>query len=169
MTGGDLLSQQYWLLKSEPQTFSIDDLAKAKNQTTVWDGVRNYQARNTLRDDMKVGDLGYFYHSSCPEPGIVGIVKIVKTGIADPTAFDPKSPYFDPKSSHDNPRWITVEVKLVEKLTSILSLSQLRETRELEGFTLLRKGNRLSVFSVTSAQWQTIQKMIQRKTHAHSK
>jgi predicted RNA-binding protein with PUA-like domain len=152
-------AQQYWLMKSEPQTFSIDDLARAKNQSTLWDGVRNYQARNTLRDEMKIGDLAFFYHSSCPVPGIAGIVKITRTGLPDPSAWDPQSPNFDPKSTPTEPRWFCVEVKLVEKFTNLLSLAEIRNNPKLTNFTLLRKGNRLSVFSVTMQQWKTLSSM----------
>ena len=158
------MSQQYWLMKSEPQTYSIEDLANAKNQSTLWDGVRNYQARNTLRSQMKVGDLAFFYHSSCLIPGIAGIVKIMQTGIPDPTAFDPQSPYYDPKSTPSNPRWYSVEVKLEEKLSSLLSLSEIRQQPTLENFTLVRKGNRLSVFSVTKQEWQILNSMIKRNS-----
>lgn len=155
-----MAAQQYWLMKSEPQTFSIDDLANSKNQSTLWDGVRNYQARNTLRDSMKVGDLAFFYHSSCPIPGIAGIVKITRTGLADPSAWDPKSPYFDPKSSPAEPRWYSVEVKLVEKFSNLLSLTEIRNNPTLANFMLLRKGNRLSVFCVTMQEWQALHSMI---------
>lgn len=153
----------YWLLKSEPQTFSIDDLANAKRQSTFWEGVRNYQARNTLRDEMKVGDQGFFYHSSCPTPGIAGIVEITQTGLPDPTAFDPESPYFDPKSTPASPRWYMVEVKLIEKFQNLLSLTTIRQTAGLDGFTLLRTGNRLSVFSVTAKEWKILNNLIKRK------
>ena len=164
-----MVSQRFWLLKSEPKNFSIVDLALAKNQATLWDGVRNYQASNTLRDVMKVGDLGFFYHSSCPTPGIAGIVKITRTGIPDPTAFDEHSPYFDPKSSLENPRWITVEVKLLEKFSCLLPLSEIKQRKDLKGFTLLRPGNRLSVFAVSHQEWDILNSLIHRKHHANTK
>lgn len=153
----------YWLLKSEPQTFSIDDLVNAKNQCTFWEGVRNYQARNTLRDEMKIGDRGFFYHSSCPVPGIAGMVEITQVGLPDPTAFDPQSPYFDPKSTPDAPRWYMVEVKLIKKFKNLLSLAEIRQAAGLKNFTLLRPGNRLSVFSVTAKEWQILNDLLKRK------
>lgn len=162
-------SQRYWLMKSEPDTFSIDDLAKAKNQTTLWEGVRNYQARNTLRDSIKVGDLAFFYHSTCKMPGIAGIVKVTRAGYPDPTAFDPRSPYYDPKSNEEQPRWYCVDVQLAEKLSTPLTLASIRENPELKDFRLLSKGNRLSVFSVSMQEWQTLLSMIKRKPHGQSK
>lgn len=158
-------SKQYWLMKSEPDTFSIDDLAQAKNQTTFWEGVRNYQARNTLRDSMKVGDLAFFYHSSCKEPAIVGVVKITRKGYPDVTAFDPKSSYYDPKSKPSEPRWYGVDVQLVEKLARPLTLSSIRAEHKLADFKLLQKGNRLSVFSVTNQEWQILLSMHKRDPH----
>jgi predicted RNA-binding protein with PUA-like domain len=154
----------YWLMKSEPDTFSIDDLARARNQTTGWDGVRNFQARNFLKE-MRKGDLAFFYHSSCEVPGIAGIVTIVGEAYPDRTAFDPKSEYYDPKSTPDNPRWFAVDVKLVDKFAEVISLATLREHEEgkLKGMTLLRKGNRLSVTPVTKAQWTFIESLVRRK------
>lgn len=137
----------YWLLKSEPDVFSIDDLKKQK--TTIWDGVRNYQARNFLRA-MQVGDLAFFYHSSTEPPGIVGLSRILETNLADPSQFDPQSPYFDPKSSKDNPRWWTVRVGFVEKYKQMLSLELLREKFSPDELILLRRGNRLSVMPVAT-------------------
>jgi predicted RNA-binding protein with PUA-like domain len=147
---------RYWLMKSEPTTFSLDDLAGKPEQTYHWEGVRNYQARNMLRDEMKVGDLAFFYHSNCKEPGIVGIMEIVKAGYPDFYAFDPDSPYFDPKSDAQNPRWFMVDVKFVQKLPVPISLKTLKQQPELLELALVRRGNRLSLMSVSARQWQCI-------------
>jgi predicted RNA-binding protein with PUA-like domain len=154
---------KYWLMKSEPESFSIDALARAPRRTTCWDGVRNYQARNMLRDEMKRGDLAFFYHSNCEEPGIVGIVEIVREGYPDHTAFDPDDHHFDPKSDPHNPRWYMVDVQLVEKLQRAVSLRELKQHDggKLSGFQLLARGNRLSVMPVTSAQWKFITSLSQ--------
>lgn len=154
---------KYWLMKSEPSTFGINDLARAKNRTTGWDGVRNYQARNFLRE-MKQGDLAFFYHSSCPEPGIVGIVSIVREAYPDRTAFDPKDDHYDPKSDPKNPRWYAVDVKLEQKFDEVVTLEALRahETGKLKGMVLLRRGNRLSVTPVTKAEWLFINALARR-------
>ena len=149
---------RYWLMKSEPDEFSIDDLAKAPKQTTPWFGVRNYQARNYMRDEMRVGDRAFFYHSSCPEPGIAGIVEISRLAYPDATQFDPKSEYYDAKSTRDAPRWVNVDVKLVRK-TSLVSVPTLRETPGLEDMVTLRRGNRLSITPVTPAEWKVIEKL----------
>lgn len=146
----------YWLFKSEPSCFSIDDLAKRPNQITSWDGIRNYQARNMMRDEMKIGDQGFFYHSSCDEPGIVGLLKIVKTSQPDDTQFDPDADHFDPKSSPENPRWVMVDVKLVKKFNRVLTLPELREHPHLSSMIVLRKGNRLSITPVTSQEFKVI-------------
>ena len=146
----------YWLLKSEPTCFSINDLAKKSNNTAAWDGVRNYQARNMLRDQFKKGDLAFFYHSSTAEPAIVGIVEVVKAGYPDHTAMDPTNEHFDPKSSPTNPRWYMVDVKLVKKFKSPITLAELRHHPQLSGLILLRKGNRLSITPVTPNHWQSI-------------
>ena len=146
----------YWLMKSEPEAFSIEDLQAMPEQTEHWDGVRNYQARNMMRDDMKEGDLVFFYHSNCPEPGIVGIMKVVREGYPDFTAFDPGSKYFDPKSDPANPRWIMVDIKFVRTLKRSIPLSELKQYPELAGMQLLRKGNRLSITPVTEEQWAFI-------------
>ena len=151
----------YWLMKSEPDEFSIDDLVEAKKQVTPWVGVRNYQARNYMRDDMRVGDRALFYHSSCPEPGIAGIVEIAKPAYPDETQFDPKSPYFDPKSSRAAPRWLHVDVKLVRK-TRLIGLPDLRATPGLEEMVTLRRGNRLSITPVTAREWAVIEKLAAR-------
>jgi len=146
----------YWLMKSEPDVFGIEHLKKLPQQTDAWDGVRNYQARNMMRDQMQKGDLAFFYHSNCKEPGIVGIMKIVRAGYPDHTAFDPETKYFDPKSDPDNPRWYMVDVKYVRMLKRVITLNELREYSELEDMPLVRRGNRLSVMPVTSQQWEFI-------------
>jgi predicted RNA-binding protein with PUA-like domain len=148
----------YWLLKSEPDTFSIDALKLAPGQTAAWDGVRNYQARNMLRDSMKKGDRAFFYHSSCDVPGIAGIVGIVKDGYPDKTAFDPKHHHYDAESKADAPRWFMVDVKLVRKFDRIITLDELRRhaAKTLKDFVLLRRGNRLSVMPVAKKDWDFI-------------
>jgi predicted RNA-binding protein with PUA-like domain len=156
-------SKKFWLVKSEPDEFSIDDLETSKEQTTCWDGVRNYQARNTLRDDMKVGDLVLFYHSNADPPGIAGIVKVVRDGYPDHTAFDPQDKHFDPKSKKAEPKWFMVDVQLVEKFPRLLPLPELKKVPELEGMVLLQKGSRLSVQPVSEAHFKWIQKMARRK------
>jgi predicted RNA-binding protein with PUA-like domain len=148
----------YWLMKSEPDTFSIDDLACKTGQTEHWDGVRNYQARNFMRA-MNVGDRAFFYHSSCAEPGIVGIVEIVRKAYPDPSAFDRKSPYYDPKSSHGKPRWYMVDVRLLRRLQRLIPLGNIKRNPRLAAMHLVQRGNRLSVMPVTAAQWQAILKM----------
>ncbi len=152
-------SQKCWLLKTEPDSFSIDDLASSKNKTTCWDGVRNYQARNFMRDEMKVGDHVLLYHSSCQPPGVVGVAKIVKESYVDHTAFDQQNKHFDPKSSPDNPRWFMVDIKLVKKFKRLIPLDELRAVKALEGMVLLQKGSRLSVQPVTAKQLETIVKL----------
>jgi predicted RNA-binding protein with PUA-like domain len=149
---------KYWLLKSEPESFSIDDLARAPRKTTCWDGVRNYQARNMMRDEMKRGDLAFYYHSNCEVPGIVGVVEIVREGYPDHTAFDPKDHHFDPKSDPENPRWYMVDVKFKKKFPRTVSLRELRHysNKKLTGFQLLAKGNRLSVMPVSAPHWKFI-------------
>jgi predicted RNA-binding protein with PUA-like domain len=149
---------RYWLMKSEPDEFSIDDLVMAKQQTTPWFGVRNYQARNYMRDDMRVGDKAFFYHSSCPEPGIAGVVEVSRPAYPDATQFDPKSEYYDAASSRENPRWQNVDVKLVRK-TPLVTLPMLRETKGLENMVVLRRGNRLSVTPVTPAEWAAVRRL----------
>lgn len=147
---------KYWLMKSEPDTFGIVDLQKRPKQTEPWDGVRNYQARNMMRDDMKVGDKAFFYHSNCAEPGIVGVVEIVKAGYPDVTALDPESQYYDPKASADNPRWFRVDVKFEKQFDRTISLTTLKQCPELEGMAVLARGSRLSITPVTAAQWAFI-------------
>lgn len=146
----------YWLMKSEPNEFSIDDLAQHPRQTEPWDGVRNYQARNMMRDQMRVGDRVFFYHSNCEVPGIVGIAEIASEAYPDETAFDPEDKHYDPKSDRSNPRWYLVDVKFVRKLPRTIALSELKEHPELEGLHLLRRGNRLSIMPVSPQQWEFI-------------
>ena len=149
----------YWLFKSEPDAFSISDLKATKGKKDHWDGIRNYQARNLMRDQMVKGDLGFFYHSSCKVPGIVGIVEVVKEAYPDHTSWDPEAKYYDPKSSPDNPRWVMIDVKFRQEFKEIISLEQLRTVPKLEGMALLQKGSRLSIQPVTKAHWNTIVKM----------
>ena len=144
---------RYWLMKSEPGEFSIDDLQQKPDQTEPWDGVRNYQARNFMRDAMRVGDQAFFYHSNCKAPGIVGIMEIVREGYPDHTAFDPGSNHFDPKSDPDKPRWMMVDVKYVRHTERVISLAELKEHDELAGMKLLQKGNRLSVMPLSEHEW----------------
>jgi predicted RNA-binding protein with PUA-like domain len=150
---------QFWLMKSEPSECSIDDLAAAKGKTVPWFGVRNYQARNYMRDQMALGDGVMFYHSSCPEPGIAGLAKVASAPYPDETQFDPKSPYFDAKSAHDNPRWSLVDVKL-ERKTRLLSLAEMRQTPSLASMVVLKPGNRLSITPVTPAEWKAVSKLL---------
>jgi predicted RNA-binding protein with PUA-like domain len=146
---------RYWLMKSEPAEASIDDLAAMPKKTIAWFGVRNYQARNFMRDQMQVGDLAFFYHSSCPEPGIAGIVRVSKAAYPDASQFDRKSPYFDPKATRAAPRWLNVEVTLVEK-TRLIALAELRATPELAAMRVLQRANRLSITPVTPQEWKVI-------------
>ena len=147
---------KYWLMKSEPECFSVDDLAAEKNKTTCWDGVRNYQARNFMRDDMKKGDKVLFYHSNSKPPGIAGVARVVKESYPDFTAFDPQDKHFDPKSKQESPRWFMVDIKLEKKLKRLVSLDELRKVKSLEGMVLLQKGSRLSVQPVTKKQFETV-------------
>ena len=148
-----------WLMKSEPDAFSIDDLAARPGKREHWDGVRNYQARNFMRE-MKKGDKVLFYHSSCTEPGVVGVAKVVKEAYPDFTAFDPESKYFDPKSSPDKPRWFMVDIQFQKKLKRTIALAELKQNPLLEGMQLLRKGNRLSVMPVAESEFDTILAML---------
>ncbi|MCC6303376.1 MAG: EVE domain-containing protein [Gammaproteobacteria bacterium] len=145
----------YWLLKSEPEAFSIADLARRPRRTEHWDGVRNYQARNYLRE-MRRGDHAFFYHSNCAVPGIAGIVSIVREGYPDFTAFDPDDPHYDPKSTPDRPRWFMVDVRHERAFERIISLQELKSFPALAGMRLLARGNRLSVMPVTAAEWSAI-------------
>jgi predicted RNA-binding protein with PUA-like domain len=147
---------RHWLVKSEPDVFSYDDLVACPRSTTAWDGVRNYQARNTLRDDMKKGDLVFFYHSSTDPAQIVGVAEVARDGYPDATAFDAKDSHYDPKSRADAPAWYAVDIKAVKKLARPLSLAELREVKGLEKMTLLQKGSRLSVQPVTEQEWKII-------------
>ena len=146
---------QYWLMKSEPQVYGIDHLLAAPGQTTGWWGVRNYQARNFMRDGMRLGDQAFFYHSSCDDPGIAGIVEVCSPAYPDETQFDPAGDYFDPKSSRENPRWMQVDVRLVRK-TPLVPLKELRSHPELAAMRVLQRGNRLSITPVEPAEWRFI-------------
>ena len=146
----------YWLMKSEPEAFSIDDLRKASGKTEHWDGVRNYQARNMMRDQMKQGDRVFFYHSNCAEPGIVGIMEVTREGYPDHTAFDPDSTYHDPKSTTDSPRWFMVDVRFIRKLKRTITLAELKACDALKNMPLVKRGNRLSIMPVTRTQWAFI-------------
>ena len=150
---------QYWLMKSEPDEVSIDDALAAPGATVAWTGVRNYQARNFMRDGMQVGDGVLFYHSSCPEPGIAGIARVASAVKPDPTQFDPKSPYYDAGAKKEDPRWLLVDVQALRK-TRLLSLPELRAKPELADLVILRKGNRLSITPVEPAHWKVIEKML---------
>ena len=147
---------RYWLMKSEPDCFSIDDLAAAPDQTTFWDGVRNYQARNFMRDEMQKGDGILFYHSNADPPGIAGLATVVKESYPDFTAFDPQNPHFDAKSKQSDPTWMMVDIKFKRKFSRLLTLAELKSVAELEGMVLLQKGSRLSVQPVTEAQFNCI-------------
>ncbi len=153
---------RYWLMKSEPDEFSIDDLVKAPKQTTAWFGVRNYQARNFMRDEMQLDDLVFFYHSSCPEPGIAGIARVSSKAYPDVTQFDKRSPYYDAAATRDNPRWLNVDVTLVEK-TPLVALAGMREHKELAGMRLLARGNRLSITPVEPKEWTFITRKLMKR------
>jgi predicted RNA-binding protein with PUA-like domain len=145
----------YWLMKSEPDEVSVDDALAAPNATVPWTGVRNYQARNFMRDAMRVGDGVLFYHSSCAEPGVAGIARVASTPYPDPTQFDPGSPYYDPKSKRDEPRWVLVDVQVLRKIPT-LTLPELRARPELADMLVLKKGNRLSITPVEPRHWKAI-------------
>jgi predicted RNA-binding protein with PUA-like domain len=149
----------HWLMKSEPDCFGIDHLQARPQRTAHWDGVRNFQARNFLRDDMRKGDLAFFYHSSCSEPGIAGIVKIVRAGYPDHTAWDPEGEHYDPKSTPDKPIWYMVDVQLVRALKQPIPLGTLKHNPALRNMRLLQRGNRLSILPVTEQEWKAILKM----------
>jgi predicted RNA-binding protein with PUA-like domain len=146
----------YWLMKSEPSVFSIDDLKSMPQRTEHWDGVRNYQARNMMRDQMKVGDQAFFYHSNCKVPGIAGLMEVVRDGYPDHTAFDPGGKYFDEKSDPDNPRWFMVDVKYIRHTQRVIPLSEIKSHPQLETMPLVRKGNRLSIMPVSKREWELI-------------
>jgi len=151
----------YWLMKSEPDEASIDDLAAAPGKTLPWTGVRNYQARNFMRDDMRVGDRVLFYHSSCPEPGVAGIAKVSRRAYPDATQFDRRGKYYDPKSTPAAPRWVNVDVTLVRR-TRLVSLAELRAHPELASMRILQRGNRLSITPVTAAEFAFIEELARR-------
>ena len=146
----------YWLMKSEPDECSIDDVLAAPGRKTAWSGVRNYQARNFMRDGMRKGDKVFFYHSNCAEPGIAGIAAVASEAYPDPSQFDPRSKYFDPASSRENPRWFLVDVKYVRKFKRVVTLEELKSQPALADMALERKGNRLSVMPVDAQDWQFI-------------
>jgi predicted RNA-binding protein with PUA-like domain len=152
-------ARRYWLMKSEPDVFGIDDLARSRRRTAAWWGVRNYQARNFMRDDMQLGDEAFFYHSGCAQPGIAGIVTVSKLAYPDATQFDHKSEYFDPSAKKDNPRWLNVDVKLARK-TRFLPISELRRYPELAGMRVLQRANRLSITPVQPEEWQFILRLL---------
>jgi predicted RNA-binding protein with PUA-like domain len=149
---------KHWLFKTEPSTFGIHDLERAPRKTSIWDGVRNYQVRNMLRDEMKKGDLGFLYHSSCDVPGIYGVMKIVREGYPEPSALDPKHAYYDPESDPDSPRWYSVDVRFERRIDPPITLETLRKHAHgrLKDLLILRRGNRLSVTPVTAEQWRFI-------------
>jgi predicted RNA-binding protein with PUA-like domain len=152
----------YWLMKSEPDEFSIDDLAGAPRQTTAWFGVRNYQARNYMREEMRLRDKVFFYHSSCPEPGIAGIARVASAPYPDASQFDRKSPYFDPAATPESPRWFNVDVQF-ERKSRLVGLGELRTHRELAGMRTLQPGNRLSITPVTAGEWRFITQRLMKK------
>ena len=149
----------YLLMKSEPGECSIDDLAAAPRKTVAWIGVRNYQSRNFMRDDMRIGDGVLFYHSSCPEPGIAGLAEVASKAYPDATQFEPGNPYFDAKATQEAPRWLHVDVKLVRK-TALLSLREMREAASLASMLVLKRGNRLSITPVTASEWRAVNKLL---------
>ena len=153
---------RYWLMKSEPDDVSIDDLAALPKKTIAWYGVRNYQARNFMRDQMQIGDLAFFYHSSCPEPGIAGIVRVSKAAYPDASQFDRKSPYYDAKATRETPRWLNVEVTLVEK-TRLVPLAELRTQPALSEMRVLQRANRLSITPVDPREWSFITEKLLRR------
>jgi predicted RNA-binding protein with PUA-like domain len=153
---------KHWLMKSEPDEMSIDDLAKLPRKTSPWTGVRNYTARNFMRDAMSVGDLAFFYHSSCPEPGVAGVVKVASAAHPDPTQFDAKSDYYDPKSTRESPRWMCVDVTFVEK-TRLVPIAELRAAKALDKMVTLQRGNRLSITPVTDGEWEAVLKLAKKK------
>ena len=156
--------RQYWLLKSDPDSFSFDALWSSPNRTTHWDGVRNFQARNYMRDEMKKGDLAFFYHSGEPDPGIHGIVEIVREGYPDHTALDAKDPHYDPRSKDGETPWYMVDIKAIERLPRPVTLGEMRTKPELAGMPLLQKGNRLSVQKVGGAEWNAVLRLAKQTT-----
>jgi len=152
---------RYWLMKSEPDVFSVDDLARARRRTAAWWGVRNYQARNFMRDQMQLGDQAFFYHSSCPQPGIAGIIEVSRLAYPDTTQFDPGSEYYDPAATMEKPRWFNVDITLVRK-TPLLPIQELRNHAKLAQMRVLQRGNRLSITPVERSEWQFILKLLDR-------
>lgn len=152
---------RHWLMKSEPDDVSIDDLAEMSKKTIAWYGVRNYTARNYMRDQMQIGDLAFFYHSSCPEPGIAGIVRVSKLAYPDASQFDKKSKYYDAKATPEAPRWFNVEVTLVKK-TRLVALAELRTEKSVATMVVLQRGNRLSITPVTPQEWKAVERLAQR-------
>jgi predicted RNA-binding protein with PUA-like domain len=150
---------RYWLLKSEPSCFGLEDLKQSPDQTTHWDGIRNYQARNFMRDNMQLGDKAFFYHSSCALPGIVGTMTVVKTAYPDHTAFDPESEHPDPKSTPEKPRWFMVDLRFEDEFKQLISLNALKQYPELQQMQLLQKGNRLSILPITTEEWSFINRL----------
>ena len=153
------MAAKYWLIKSEPESFSIDDLAKSKNKTTYWDGVRNYQARNFIRDEMKKGDKVLYYHSNAEPNAVVGICEVVKEAYPDFTAFDPKDKHYDPKSKKENPSWFMVDIKLVKKFKRDVTLAEIKVSKKLAKMRLIQRGNRLSVMPVAKEEFEIIEKL----------
>ncbi|MGD8379953.1 MAG: EVE domain-containing protein [Gammaproteobacteria bacterium] len=153
----------YWLMKSEPDVFGIDDLMQRPAQTEPWDGVRNYQVRNMMRDQMKRGDLALFYHSNCREPGVAGIMEIVREGYPDHTAFDPEDPHYDPKSDPEKPRWYMVDVRFRERFPRTVTLREMKACDALSDMLILRRGNRLSITPVNPPHWKIITELAKRK------
>jgi predicted RNA-binding protein with PUA-like domain len=153
----------HWLMKTEPESFSFTDLMKTPNRTTGWEGVRNYQARNFMRDEMRPGDRVFIYHSSAEPPGVAGVAEVVGTARPDPTAFDPKDPHYDAGSKREAPMWMMVDVRGIEALERLVSLEELRANPALTGMRLLQKGNRLSIVPVTAEEWREIRAMAKRK------
>ena len=153
------MARRYWLLKSDPETFGLVDLKKSPKKTTMWDGVRNYQARNHLRDDFRVGDGVLFYHSQIQPPAVVATAEVVRSGYPDPTQFDRRSPSFDPKARKDEPRWFAVDFRLDREFTRPVALTEMRGVRGLEKMILLRKGSRLSVQPVTAGEWRIVNRL----------
>jgi predicted RNA-binding protein with PUA-like domain len=148
---------RYWLMKSEPSVYGIDDLAR--DRRTSWDGIRNYQVRNMLRDEFAPGDRAFFYHSSCDDPGIVGTMEVAGCAVPDPSQFDRKSDYYDPRSTRDNPTWLAVEVAFARKLPRVITLDDLKSVSDLRAMQVLRRGNRLSITPVTVAEWRAIERL----------
>ncbi len=161
-----MTATRYWLVKSEPDCYSIDDLVRERNQTTCWDGVRNYQARNLMRDEMKEGDMVLFYHSSTSPPGVAGIARVVRESYPDHTALDRKSDHFDEKATRDEPRWFMVDIQLVSKFDRLIPLDEMKKVKTLEGMVLLQRGSRLSVQPVTNKQFETIARLGEQRSEA---